>query len=99
MSTNVRKFKKVTATKLNELKTKQLKKRTFSKMQWGVRAYNQWRLDRLNDVVNFDVKVFEADLEKVALVTKENLKHSLCMFIPEVVKLRDGGDYPGKTLY
>ena len=98
MSRNVRNFKKVTATKLSQLKIKQLKKRTFNKMQWGVRAYNQWRLVRLSDVVNFDVKIYEADLERLELITKENLCYALCFFIPEVVKL-DGKDYPGKTLY
>ena len=98
MSSNVRKFKKVKTMKLNQLKQNQLKKRTFSKMQWGVRAFSQWRIERLSNVVNFDVKIYEADLERVELLTKENLVYALCMFIPEVVKM-DGTDYPGKTLY
>ena len=57
-----RKFKSLSTTKLAQLKTSHLKKRTFSKMQWGVRAYNEWRKAKLDDIVNFDVKVFEADL-------------------------------------
>ena len=93
-----RKFKSLPAAKISQLKTKQLKKRTYSKMQWGVRAYNEWRKQKLDDVVNFDVKVFEADITNCKLLSKENLVHALCMFIPEVNKL-DGTDYPGKTLY
>ena len=50
-------------------------------------------------MVNFDVKIFEANLEEVKSLTKESLYHSLCMFIPEVTKVRDSTDYPGKTLY
>ena len=95
---SVRNFKKVTADKLMKLKTTQLKKRTFSKMQWGVRAYSQWRESKLNDPINFDVRVYEADLKNVLLLPKESFKHAMCMFIPEVVKL-DGTDYPGRTLY
>ena len=95
----VRKFKKVTASKLTELKTKHLKKRTYNKMQWGVRAYNQWRNERLNDIVNFDYKISNANLENLDQLDKHCLVHSLCMCIPEVTKLKDGSDYPGKTLY
>ena len=29
----------------------------------------------------------------------EALSHSLCRFIPEVTKVNNGGEYPGKTLY
>ena len=28
-----------------------------------------------------------------------NLSHSLCLFIPEVTKIKDGAPYPGATLY
>ena len=38
-----RKFKSLSTTKLAQLKTSHLNKRTFSKMQWGVRTYNEWR--------------------------------------------------------
>ena len=55
----IRQFKRMPTLKIQELKVKQLKKRTFSKMQWGVHAYNEWRVQRLSDVVNFDVKIFE----------------------------------------
>ena len=68
-------------------------------MQWGVRTYCQWRSNRLNDYINYDVKIYEADLENVGLLSKGAFKYAMCMFIPEVVKVKDGSDYPGKTLY
>ena len=30
---------------------------------------------------------------------KENVAFSLCKFIPEITKVKDGGPYPGSTLY
>ena len=67
-------------------------------MNWAVRAHNEWRRNKLDDVVNFDVKVFEADINNCKILTKESLAYALCRFIPEVAKL-DGSDYPGKMLY
>ena len=81
--------------KLSELKTVQFKKRTFSKMKWGVHAYNQWRVQKLSDVNNYDEKVFESNLEKPNRLMKDAFRHALCMFIPEVMKIKDGSDYPG----
>ena len=68
-------------------------------MQWAVRAFMEWRTTRLEDVINFDVQIWETDLERIELLTKENLKYSMCRFVPEVRKLKDGSDYPGATLY
>ena len=65
----------------------------------GVRAYNQWRDEKLLDVVNFDYKVFDTDLRNVETLTKESFIHAMCIFIPSVTKVKDGSDYPGKTLY
>ena len=67
----------MTTSRLDELKVKQLKKRTFNKIQSGVRAYNQWRIAKLSDVVNFDVRIYEADLERVELLNKANLRYAL----------------------
>ena len=39
-------------------------------MFWGVRAYSEWHLARLGDVVNFDVKIFEANLDTLATLIK-----------------------------
>ena len=94
----IRKFKQISANRLTALKTRQLKKRTFNKMQWGVRAYHQWREHRISDVNTFDARILECDLTTPTLVTKENFIFSMCAFIPEVTKV-NGQDYPGKTLY
>ena len=96
---NVRKFKNLTRKKLADLKTNKLKKRTFSKMQWSVRAYIQWRKQKLEDVTNFDIKVFDADIENLGKLDKASFYHAMCRFIAEVTKVKDGTDYPGKTLY
>ena len=68
-------------------------------MQWSVRAYNDWRTQRLSQSDNIDVKIAQSDLSKLEDLTKSNLCYSLCRFIAEVTKVRDGKDYPGKTLY
>ena len=94
-----RKFKTINPSKLALLKMNILKKHTYSKMQWGVGAYNQWRQQRLSDVVNYDVMILEVNLEDLRSLSKRALCHSLCRFIPKVTKVCDGTDYPGKTLY
>ena len=68
-------------------------------MQWSVRAYIQWRKQKLDDVVNFDIKVFDVDLENLDKLDKASFCHAMCRFIAEVTKVKDGSDYPGKTLY
>ena len=45
------------------------------------------------------MKVFESDIENVNGLTKEAFSHAMCIFIAEVTKVKDGSDYPGKTLY
>ena len=96
---NLRKFKSVSDTKLSELKTRWLKKRTYNKMKWGVRAYNSWRDAKLVESGDSDDMLKKADLNNLAELTKESVIYGLCRFVPEVTKLRDGSDYPGKTLY
>ena len=59
-------------------------------MLWGVRAYREWRINRLNYVINFDVKMFEANIDSLCTLTKENLEYAMCRFIPEVTKVNDG---------
>ena len=68
-------------------------------MMWAVRAYNEWRDNRLNDVINFDVNIFEANLEHLPSLTKDNLQYAMCRFLPEVRKVKSDEDYPGRTLY
>ena len=97
---NVRKFKTVTLMKLSQLKTRQLKRRTFNKMQWAVKAFTEWRSQRLaSNSDNVQCDIFHANLHDTSVLTKQQFKNSMCMFIPEVTKIHDGSDYPGKALY
>ena len=94
-----RTFKSITEDKIGTLQQKQLKKRTLAKVQWAIRAYNEWRVNRLQDSDSYDQLIFEANLEDLEHLSKNALKHALCRFVPEVTKIKDGADYPGKTLY
>ena len=51
---NLRKFKNIAVSKMEDLKKTKLKKRTEAKMLWAVRAYNEWCEFRLSDAVEFD---------------------------------------------
>ena len=95
----MRAFKTVSDQKMRQLKTKWMKKRTFNKMLWGVRAFNEWRLSKLGVNHSSEKFIRDTDLDDVVNVEKEGLISALCKFIPEVMKVRDGTDYPGKTLY
>ena len=92
------KFNSVSDAKVEQLKTRQLKKRTFNKMQWGVRAFNSWRDNKIKNCETLDMKIFDANLDNVKSLRKSDLSHALTRFIPEVTKC-NGDDYPGKTLY
>ena len=94
----VTRFKAVSEAKLTELKTRWMKKRTFNKMQWGIRTFKDWRNERLSSPGLFDVILSELDIDVKATITKSGLSHALCMFLAEVTK-KDGKPYPGKTLY
>ena len=67
-------------------------------MNWAVKAYRDWRQDRLFNY-NYDVGIYEADLDNLPMLNKVNLEPALCHFIPEVMKIKGDGPYPGKTLY
>ena len=94
---NLRRFKSVSDTKRNQLKTRLMKKRTFNKMQWAVNLFKEWCSARLSRPETFDVKLLELDIDLVSTMTKERLCFALCRFVPEITK-KDGSDYPGKTL-
>ena len=85
--------------KLDLLKRKQLKQRTLSKVKWAVRAFQEWHGVRLGDKSNVDECIVKANLSDLDNLKEDDLQQVLCMFIPEVTKVKDGGDYPGKTLY
>ena len=99
VSNHFTRFKSVSDEKLHELKRQQLKKRTYAKMMWGVNAYKLWRKDCLSNPCNFDVRIWESDLDNVDGLNVEVFKFALCKFIAEVTKAKDGSEYPGKTLY
>ena len=96
---NVRRFKSITDEKLKQLKEQRLKKRSFAKVQWAVRAYCDWRNHRLSDPLTYDYRIFEADINQCSKLGKMQFEYSMCKFIAEVTKVKDGSDYPGKTLY
>ena len=96
---NLRSFKKVAEDKLMDLTKTKLKKRTKAKMMWGVRAYNEWHSVRLSDADTFDIQILRSDLNDCNSLNKADLEYSLCRFVVEVVKVKDGSDYPGRTLY
>ena len=50
---NVRQFKKISEDKVKELQKERLKKRTFAKVQWAVKAFREWRSNRMSDVNTF----------------------------------------------
>ena len=43
--------------------------------------------------------VVRSDLHNVDQLDSSDLCEALCLFIPQVTKVKDGSDYPGKTLY
>ena len=98
VSRKLRTFHKISSQCLEQLKTKTTKKRSEHKMLWGFKAYQDWRQSRINGCEQLDIKIFDANLENLSTVTKENLKHSLSVFIAEVKKV-NGDDFPGQTLY
>ena len=95
---STRKFNFVSENRINILKQISLKKSTESKSRWAVKAYNDWRDERLK-TFNYDYSIYMADLRNLNELTKPNLQHALCRFVPEVTKTRGIGPFPGQTLY
>ena len=93
-----RNFNVVSDKRIEHLKQIQLKPKTEAEVNWGVNVYNEWRNNRLF-TFRYDVGIYYADLNDLKSLTKENLNHSLCSFIPDVTKQRGEGPYPGHTLY
>ena len=75
-----------------------MKKRSESKMNWGVKAFIDWHEEHLKNF-NYDVGIYYSDLKDLPNLTMENFRHALCYFIPEVTKSKGEGEYPGSTLY
>ena len=66
-------------------------------MNWAVTVYNEWHDYRI-ETCQYDVGIYFADLNNLPDIKKGNLCHSLCRFIPEVMKKKEG-PYPGHTLH
>ena len=94
-----RSFKMIGDSKLQDLRKTQLKKRTEAKMMWGMQAYCEWRMTKLGDPETFDVRILRADLNDVTKLCVSDFEYSMCKFLAEVVKVKDGQEYPGRTLY
>ena len=60
-------------------------------------AYNEWREDRFCRF-QYDVGIYEADLNNLEKLIRENFSHVLCKFILKVTKQKGMGPYPGRTL-
>ena len=97
-SVSRRSFNFTSEDRIEKLKQIKLKKKTEAKCNWAVNAYVDWRAERLT-TFNYDAPIYFADLRDLSTLTKDNLQHALCRFIPEVTKKRGEGLYPGRTLY
>ena len=84
---------------MKQLQTKTIKKRSAAKINWAVRAYTEWRSERMKDIDNFDANIYGADIENINGLSKLDFVSALCKFIPEITKVKDGSPYPGATLY
>ena len=92
-------FKNLTDAKMKELKENSLKIRTFAKFQWAVRAFKEWCNVKLADPTTYDYRIYLSDLDNVAKLNKDSFQFVMCHFISDVTKVKDGSDYPGRTLY
>ena len=54
---------------------------------------------RLSDPSTYDVRILRSDLNEIGNLCKQDFEYSMCRFIVEVVKIKNGTDYPGCTLY
>ena len=57
VSKNFRSFHKVSTQRIDQLKIKTIKKRSETKMWWAVRAYQQWRSNRVMDTENLNIDI------------------------------------------
>ena len=93
-----RNFNVTSDERIKQLKQITLKPNSELKVNWGVNAYNDWRMYRL-ETFNYDYAIYNADLNDLPDLKKDNFCDALCRFVPEVTKKKGGGPYPGRTLY
>ena len=79
-------FHHVSEAQIADLKEEKMKKYSFAKMNWAVNAYREWCESRLDSDFDYDEKIFKANLDDVANITKQDLEYALCRLIPVVRK-------------
>ena len=94
-----RSFHQLSDLQIEELKEEKMKKRSFSKLKWGVTAYREWHEYRLDSVVGYDDVIFRANLDDLTTLDKNDFEYAMCRFIPEVKKKKGEWEFPGRTLY
>ena len=80
--------------KIHDLKQMKMKQWTLSKVNWAVKAYNEWRDVCLSN--GYNELIFNANLSDLNNLEPSSLCESLCHFIPEVNKTKGEGMYPAK---
>ena len=95
----IRSYNRVSDEKITKMMEVTFQQCTEAKIKWALNCYSDWCEMRLQDAVNFDVDILDANLHDTKNLSKANLEHALCRFICEVKKTKEDGDYPGKTLY
>ena len=73
---NIRKYNFVSDAKVTALKMIQMKKRSEAKMNWGVKAFIEWREERLLNF-NYDVTIYFSDLQDLSNLKLENFHHAM----------------------
>ena len=77
-------FKNISEVKMNELHKNQMKRRTYAKVKWAVKAYQAWREVRIQDTVNYDPIIFNTNLENIDGLSKKSLCFVLTRFVPKM---------------
>ena len=93
-----RSYNVISEEKIGKMMEVTYQQRTEAKIRWAVKLYNDWRSMRI-DQIGCDLRIGEADLNDFTTLNKENFEFALCRFICEVKKIKDAGDFPGRTLY
>ena len=87
----------ISSQRMAGLRQEKLKKKTESKMNWGIDAYRRWRETRIR-ASDYNADILSSDIDNLDSLTAESFSVALCYFIPEVVKLNDEL-YPAPSLY
>ena len=53
-----------------------------------MKAFKDWHSIRLAN--EFDVKIYECDLDRVELLERDLFEYAMCRFLAEVTKVKDG---------